>query len=143
MHRYRYERLVQWSDCDPAGIIFYAQYAAWMSDGLMQMMLRLGVDPTTRVDQNRSRGIPSVSMSLRFLVPAKLHERVIHEVSVVRIGTASLEFAHRVLRGETVLAEAEERRVWVEVDHATSTLCSIPVPPHIRELLEADTEYAE
>jgi 4-hydroxybenzoyl-CoA thioesterase len=141
MHSFRYERRVHWSDCDPAGIVFFAQYGRWMSDGLLEMLLALGIDPAAPADSGKGRGAPSGSMpsvgfSLRFLAPARLHERVIHEVQVKKLGGASLEFGHRIFSREGVLlVEGEEKRVWVQMNPTDGSMKSTPIPDTVRALL--------
>nr|WP_315400950.1 thioesterase family protein [uncultured Duganella sp.] len=134
MRSFRYERLLQWSECDPAGIIFFPHYARWMVDGVNLMLLALGVDPVGTTDSGAQRGLPSTGFSMRFLAPAQLHERLVHEISVTKIGNKSLSFTHRFLRGDQCLAEADEVRVWVESDAAG--MRSVLLPDALKALLE-------
>ena len=138
MHRYSYSRRVQWSECDPAGIIFFAQYAYWVSDGLMAMFLDLGVDPTAAPSDGQGTGLPSVRAVFNFLGVARLHETVQHEIEVMRLGSSSLDFRHRVFRNSACIMEAEERRVWVEANGIN--LRPVPVPERVRLLLGAETD---
>ena len=39
MRHFTYDRRVNWSECDPGGIIFFPHYARWMVDGLNEMFL--------------------------------------------------------------------------------------------------------
>ena len=48
MRHYTYDRRLNWSECDPGGIIFFPHYARWMVDGLNEMFLGFGVDPSGR-----------------------------------------------------------------------------------------------
>ena len=135
---YSYERMAHWSDCDPAGIVFFAQYARWMSDGLIDMLLSLGIDPT-QSDVGDKGSLPSLGYSIRFLGPVRLHERVTHTISVQKVGRSSVEFAHRIRnRAGVSLVEAEEKRVWVDLDSASGTMRSIPIPGKIRALLTSE-----
>ncbi|CAN7799811.1 acyl-CoA thioesterase [Paraburkholderia hospita] len=135
MREFRYERLLQWSECDPAGIIFFPHYARWMVEGVNLLFLALGVDPNATTERGAQRGLPSTGFSMRFLTPAKLHDQLVHEVVVTRLGTKSLSFKHRFLRGEECLAEAEEVRVWAESD--ASGMRTLAVPDPVRQLLES------
>ena len=60
MRTYRYDRLMQWSECDAGGIIFFPNYARWMVDGLNQMFLSLGIDPNAILDAETRGGLPDV-----------------------------------------------------------------------------------
>lgn len=134
MRSFRYERLLQWSECDPAGIIFFPHYARWMVDGVNLMLLALGVDPVGTADSGAQRGLPSTGFNMRFLAPAKLHDQLVHEITVTRVGSKSLSFAHRFLRGDQCLAEADEVRVWAESDAAG--MRSVLLPDSLKALLE-------
>ena len=142
MHVYRYERLVQWGECDPAGIIYFPNYLRWMADGLTAMFLELGMDPADRIDRDTMWGLPSVGCSLEFLQPAKLHETIVHEVRIARVGSKSIDAEHSFLRDTTCLARGAERRVWSEMNIANETLTPLPVPEGIRKVLEADSKAA-
>lgn len=147
MHSFSYERRAQWSDCDPSGIVFFAQYARWISDGLIEMFLALGVDPAAAdpvgEDGETAGSMPSIGFSLRFLAPVKLHEIITHEVRVTKLGRSSLEFGHRILNGEgQCLVEGEEKRVWIDRDPATGTMKSRPIPDHVRTLLSGSVQAA-
>lgn len=135
MREFRYERLLQWSECDPAGIIFFPHYARWMVEGVNLLFLALDVDPNGTTETGARRGLPSTGFSMQFHAPANLHDRLAHEILVTRLGTKSLSFKHRFLRAEHCLAEADEVRVWTESD--ASGMRALPVPDAVRALLES------
>lgn len=136
MRHFRYERLLQWSECDPAGIIFFPHYARWMVEGVNLMFLALGIDPNGVTESGAQRGLPSTGFKTQFHAPALLHDQIIHEIAVTRIGRKSLSFTHRFIRDQKVLADAEEVRVWAESD--PGGLRTVEIPGDIRALLESD-----
>ncbi|CEH50845.1 acyl-CoA thioesterase [Xanthomonas citri pv. durantae] len=136
MRQFRYERLLQWSECDPAGIIFFPHYARWMVEGVNLLFLALGIDPNGTTDTGAQRGLPSTGFTTQFHAPAKLHDQLVHEISVTRIGSKSLAFRHRFLRDGQCLADAEEVRVWAESD--ANGLRTVPIPDEVKALLESD-----
>ena len=141
MHAYRYERLVQWGDCDPAGIIYFPNYLRWVADGLTALFLDLGVDPTDSKDRDTITGLPSVNCSLSFHSPARYHDRITHEIRIARLGTKSLDVAHRFSRADACLAEAQERRVWAEMNIRDGKLTAVPIPGDIRTMLEGNRSH--
>ena len=142
MASFRYQRRAHWSDCDPAGIVFFAQYARWMSDGLIEMLLSLGIDPAAP-EADYKGNMPSLGFSLRFRAPVRLHQHVTHEICVTKLGRSSLEFGHRILDvNEVSLVEGDEKRVWVEFDRADGSMKSVPIPAAIRVLLGERPEGA-
>lgn len=136
MRTYRYQRRLHWSECDPAGIIFFPHYPRWMVEGLNELFLSLGVDPNGKVDAQTSRGIPCVGFSMKFSTPPHLHEMVTHEIAVTKLGRTSLTVRHRFLRGEDVLAEAEDTRVWASHSLSDAGLKAEPIPDDLRAMLE-------
>lgn len=136
MRKFSYVRLLQWSECDPAGIIFFPHYARWMVDGVNLMFLALGIDPNGKTEDGAVRGLPSTGFSMSFSSPAVLHDELVHEITLTRLGTKSLAFKHRILRGEVCVAEADETRVWAQSD--ASGLRTVVIPDDVRSLLESD-----
>lgn len=135
MRTFSYERRLHWGDCDPAGIIFFPNYARWMVEGLNMMLLSIGIDPHKAVDRETFNGIPSVGFSMSFYQPAKLHDLVTHEITVEKIGRSSLGFTHRFLRGGVCLAEAQDNRVWATHSLVDASVKSAPISDEMRALL--------
>ena len=137
MHQYTYERRLHWSECDPGGIIFFPNYARWMVDGLNDMFLGLGVDPNGPRGAGAIGGLPVLALAMTFNSAPALHEIVTHRIDVTKLGGKSLAFRHRFLRGEELLMEAQETRVWAEHPHGDPRgLRAAPIPVDVRALLE-------
>ena len=137
MRCHTYNRRLHWSECDPGGIIFFPHYARWMVDGLNEMFLGLGIDPNGPRGVNSRGGLPVLGLSMKFHAAPALHEFVTHQITVEKVGGKSIAFRHRFLRGDELLMEAEETRVWAE--HALDNpraLRTQPVPENVRALLE-------
>ena len=137
MRHYTYDRRLNWSECDPGGIIFFPHYARWMVDGLNEMFLGFGVDPTGPRGENALGGLPVLGLSMKFVSAPALHDTVTHQITVMKVGGKSMAFQHRFLRGDELLMEAEETRVWAEhpLDNPRA-LRTRPVPDDVRALLE-------
>ncbi|WP_321812265.1 MULTISPECIES: acyl-CoA thioesterase [unclassified Burkholderia] len=139
MRSYRYQRRLHWSECDPAGIIFFPHYARWMVDGLNEMLLSLGIDPNAAHSETARGGLPVVQLSMQFHDAPVLNAHLWHEITVEKIGGKSLSFVHRFLRGETLLMEARETRVWAtHVIGNSASMRAESVPNVVRILLEGD-----
>lgn len=135
MRTFRYERLLHWSECDPAGIIFFPNYARWMVEGVNLLLLSLGVDPNGRTAEGYHKGLPSTGLQLSFKAPAVLHDLLVHEVEVMKIGNTSMTIKHRFFRDDLLLAEGEETRIWT-VDSGAG-MRSFPISSELRALLES------
>jgi 4-hydroxybenzoyl-CoA thioesterase len=136
MKTFTYDRRLQWSECDPAGIIFFPHYAKWMVEGLHMLFFDIGIDPNGRIDSQHTAGLPSVGISLRFHRPARLHEMVTHEITVTKIGRSSLSVKHRFFANGECLAEADDTRVWVSHSLTDASLKSVPFSEDMRRLLQ-------
>lgn len=138
MYVYSYSRRLQWGECDPAGIIFFPIYAHWVSEGLSELFLSNGIDPNEVLNGERV-GLPAVSLSLKFHSAPRLHEEVVHEIHVEKLGGKSLCFRHEFRSGDLLLAEAQDVRVWTT--HKVGlpdSLKSADIPSRVRALLEGE-----
>ncbi len=139
MRTYRYERTLQWSECDPAGIIFFPNYAIWMVDGLVKMFSSLGIDAHAVIDPKTRQGLPSVQLSMQFIKAPQLLDQVTHEIHIEKIGGTSITVRHRIFQGETLCMEATETRVWATYSLTyPPTLAAVTVPDDIRAILSQD-----
>ena len=84
------ERLIRFSDCDPAAIVFYPQYFVmfnglvedWFNEGLELGYLRTIVD--------RRVGLPTVRLEADFKAVSRMGDRVNLALNVERLGRRSL-----------------------------------------------------
>ena len=84
------ERLIRFSDCDAAGIVFYPQYFV-MCNGMVEDWFNegLGVEYAHLITQRRV-GLPIVRLETDFTSPSHLGERVVLSLAVERLGSRSL-----------------------------------------------------
>jgi 4-hydroxybenzoyl-CoA thioesterase len=137
MRQYSYDRRLNWSECDPGGIVFFPHYARWMVDGLNEMFLSFGVDPNAPRGDDALGGLPVLGLSMKFVSAPALHETVTHRITVTNVGGKSMTFQHRFLRGDELLMEAEETRVWAEHPLGNPrALRTLRIPEHVRALLQ-------
>ncbi|MEO6030996.1 MAG: thioesterase family protein [Burkholderiaceae bacterium] len=130
------ERLIRFSDCDPAGIVFYPQYFV-MLNGLIEDWVNegLGITYHTLV-MKRSVGLPTVRLEVDFRAVSRLGDRVRLSLQVERLGEKSLTLALqcRALGGESRLSARQ-----VIVTTSLDTHQSIPIPPDVRSAIERRT----
>jgi 4-hydroxybenzoyl-CoA thioesterase len=131
---FRFRRAVRFAEVDAARLVFFARFLDYCHDALEAMFAGLpgGYPRLTMVEDV---GIPTVRVGARFQAPLRYGDVALFETEVVRIGRTSVEVRHTVRReadGE-VCAVIEQ----VFVTSRLSTLTPVPVPPHVRVLLEA------
>jgi 4-hydroxybenzoyl-CoA thioesterase len=89
------ERVIRFSDCDPAGIVFYPQYFV-MFNGVVEDWVNdaLGIGYRDLVIERRI-GLPTVRVEADFSAVSRMGDRVVLSVAVERIGNRSLTLALR------------------------------------------------
>lgn len=97
------ERLIRFSDCDPAGIVFYPEYFV-MLNGLIEDWFNdeLGYVYAEMVTQHRV-GLPTVHLAVDFKSISRLGDTVTLALQVERIGGASLTLRLRCLGADQSL----------------------------------------
>lgn len=94
------QRLVRFSDCDPAGMVFYPQYFV-MLNGLVEdwFTQALQVNYADFLGQRRL-GLPMASLQCDFKVPSRMGESISLQLRLARLGQRSLTLAVRCLGGQ-------------------------------------------
>ncbi len=114
------QRLVEWGDCDAAGIVFFPNFYRWV-DGHYHRFTEAcaGYDQRTLLAEYGLLGTPLRDTGCTFFSPARFGDMLTINSSLIRLGSTSLTFTYVFTRGETLIAKAKETRVVVrEVDGA-------------------------
>lgn len=90
MSRFERERLIRFSDCDPAGIVFYPQYFV-MFNGLVEDWFNEELQVGYRkLLIERKVGLPTVRLEADFRAVSQMGDQVMLSLSVERLGGRSL-----------------------------------------------------
>ena len=97
---------VYYQDTDAGGVVFHAQYLAFMERARSELLNEAGIDLARFVERH---GILVMVHDLRvkYHQPARLNELVSVSAEVVKMGRASFVFRQRVERGAELLVEAD------------------------------------
>ncbi len=126
---FRRERLIRFSDCDPAGIVFFAQYFV-MFNGLVEDWINEGLDIGYRaLVIDRRIGLPTVRLEADFTAVSKMGDTVMLALAVERLGSRSLTLA---LRCTGANDEARMALRQVLVTTSLETHRAIEIPPDLR-----------
>lgn len=127
---------IAFSDCDPAQIVFFANYFRWFDIASREFFTACGV-PSWR-EMERERGIigtPLLDAQAKFLNSATYGEDIEIETFVESWNTRSFVMRHVARRGDTVLAEGREVRIFAIRDPDDALrIKPIPIPEDIRTL---------
>jgi 4-hydroxybenzoyl-CoA thioesterase len=127
-------RRIRFSDCDPAGIVFYPQYFV-MFNGLLEDWVDgpLGIGFADLVSRRRI-GLPTVRLEADFRAVSRFGDDVSLSLEVERLGGRSLTLALRCCAA----ADGELRMAVRQVIVTTSLEShgAIEVPPDLRAAIE-------
>ncbi len=104
--------LIEWGDCDPAGIVFYPRYFAWFDACTAGLFAAAGLPKPQMIATYKILGIPMVDTKARFIVPSKFGDEVRLESTITEFRRSSFDVRHQLFRGETLAVEGFETRVW-------------------------------
>ncbi|MDQ0315334.1 acyl-CoA thioesterase [Amorphus orientalis] len=131
---------VDWSECDPATIVYNPNFYDWMERSINQLLdaAGTGIDKVLATDPD-FRGVPLVKASADFHAPARFGDVLVRTCRIARLGRSSLDLEHRFFLGDTLIVEARQTRVWSGVDpDDRSRIRSRPIPDDVKSAFEAD-----
>jgi 4-hydroxybenzoyl-CoA thioesterase len=89
---FRTQRLIRFSHCDPAGIVFFVNFFEMIS-GIVEDWFREAVHlPFQAMHLERRIGFPIVSTGCEFFRPCHLGDTLVLELAIARLGRSSIEF---------------------------------------------------
>ena len=106
---------VYYQDTDAGGVVFHAQYLAFMERARTELLNHAGVDLARIADVERVLFLVH-ELAVRYHQPARLNELLSVSAEVVKMGRASLLFRQRVERGAQLLVEADVTLALVDRD---------------------------
>jgi 4-hydroxybenzoyl-CoA thioesterase len=113
---FKKKKMIRFHHCDPAGIVFYPQYLVlcneivedWLAEGLgtgLEVLLR-----------EHRRGMPMRHLEAEYLLPSLQGERLDFQLSVLRIGGASLNFIIEAWGDNGLRFFSQQTVVWVDAE---------------------------
>ncbi len=115
-------KMVQFSNCDPFGIVFYPQYFYILSEAKEDFLIHIGHPQHHYINELRT-GWPMVRLETDFKRPSKYGDTIDVEIEVFKLGESSLGLEYTI-RGD----DGEERLVTRSVIVLTDLDSGRPVP---------------
>ena len=106
---------VYYQDTDAGGVVFHAQYLAFMERARTELLNEAGID-LARFAERHGLLFMVHELTVKYHQPARLNDMLAVSAEVVKLGRASLVFRQRVERGATLLVEADVTLALVERD---------------------------
>jgi acyl-CoA thioester hydrolase len=134
----RHEMVVRvyYEDTDFTGIVYHASYLRFMERGRTNYLRLLGADQRTLFEEveKEAPGFAFVvrSMSIEFLKPARMDDMLAIVTEPEEVKGASMMLRQKVLREDSVLAEAHVRVAFISGGRAR------PIPRPLRAAMKAD-----
>jgi len=133
---------VEFGDCDPAQIVFLANYFRWF-DQCTTALFRAGGLPLQQLFKAHGViGIPLVEARARYIIPSAYGDELIAESCVTEWKKSSFIISPKFLRDGELAVEGWETHVWAAA-HPTraNRMKSVPLPAGvIRRLSVAKKE---
>ena len=121
---------VHFGDCDPAGIVFFPNFARWMDQASLAYFMAAGVPPWRELALTRGIvGTPVLETHTRFIQSATYGETLEVHTSVTAWERKVFRHLHRVMRGELLLCEGTEVRAFVSRHPDDATRLKAIAPP--------------
>ena len=128
------QRIVEWGDCDAAGIVYYPNYFRWI-DGCFHALGRAaGFDQMTLARDHGLVGTPLMESGLKFRSPARYHDRLAIAARITRLGGSGLTVDYTLSVDGRRAAEGQEVRAFVAM--VDGRMRAVPMPDAIRAALE-------
>ena len=105
---------IEWGDCDPAGIIFYARYfEIFDTSTTMLIECALGMKKIEYLKAFDFLGHPVVETRAKFRLPTRFGDEIAVETALTACGRSSFKIEHRLSKSGVLAVEGFETRVWV------------------------------
>jgi acyl-CoA thioester hydrolase len=127
---FRHQLRVRYSECDPQGVVFNANYLEYYDVAMTEFHRELIGPYSDLVDGGLEMVVAETT--LRFLGSAGFDDQLDLEVQVTRLGVTSLGTSLKVRKDDDVIVEGSMRYVFVD----RTTKVKKPVPDAVRERLE-------
>ena len=126
------ERLIRFSHCDPAGIVYFVNFVD-MVGGVVEDWFRDAVGlPFQEMHLERRIGFPIVNTGCEFFKPAHLGDTLRLELAIAKLGRSSIDFEVRGSVGGEQKFRARHKVALVSLD----TWRALPIPEDMRAKME-------
>jgi 4-hydroxybenzoyl-CoA thioesterase len=129
----RHEIMVEWGDCDPAGIVYYPSYFRWCDEATYRLFLAAGIRRDDVSSGPWKEGTPLVAAECSFRRASQHGEKLVMESHIEKFGRSSFVIRH-VFRDATgeVAAEGTETRIWARKEGNARSLKAVAIPDEVK-----------
>jgi len=119
---------VYWEDTDAGGVVYHAQYAAFLERARSEWLRTLGYSQT-RISADFGVVFVVRALRMEFLKPARLDDALAVALEVTRHRRASVLLAQTITRNGELLLTAEVKLAVLDADSFTPRALPAPLLP--------------
>lgn len=132
---------VEWGDCDPARIVFYPRYFAWVDASAHHMLEKGGLDHDHLIEKYGVRGLVLGRVGMDFKTTGLFGDTLDIESTVSRVGGGSFDISHTIHRANELILTGQETRIWaVEDPDSPVGISAEKIPGEVRTILEGRSD---
>ncbi len=136
MKEVTYTVRVEFGDCDPAGIVWFPNFFRWIDAASRHFFIECGVPPWRETETTLCViGTRLVDTHVKFVRTASYGDTLEVRARVSEWRGKSFVQSYVVMRGETVILECEEVRIFAG-RREDGSIFAMPAPAGIRSLCE-------
>jgi acyl-CoA thioester hydrolase len=110
----RQELEVRWGDCDAAGIVYYAKYFDWFTDGRVALLKKIGI-PYQKFFHEQGIVVVAVEATCRYRKSLLPEEKYFLNTTLSRLGRTRMLFDYIITAAdETLVAEGHTVHAYVD-----------------------------
>jgi YbgC/YbaW family acyl-CoA thioester hydrolase len=122
---FRTTRIVEFGDTDMAGIVHFAEFFRYMEAAEHAFLRSLGLSVVMEID-GRKYGLPRVSAACDYLHPVRFGEELTIDVTVVKLGRSSVNYAFEFTRSGQPIARGRMTAVFCRFEAGRPEASDLP-----------------
>ncbi|MET4577341.1 acyl-CoA thioesterase [Ottowia thiooxydans] len=132
--RFEVKHRIRFSECDPAGIVFYPNYFVLFNDLMEAWIDSLLPEGFAGYISEKRCGLPTVHLEADFRAISRMGDEVVLSIELERLGNKSLNLALACTGTDGVVRMSVKQTV---VTTSLVTHTAIPIPEQLRNALSA------
>jgi acyl-CoA thioester hydrolase len=125
---------VYYEDTDSGGVVYYANYLKYLERARTELLRELGF-AQRQLAEETGLAFAVRSLTVEYLKPAKLDDRVEVVTAVEDLGRAQVTFAQSIRRAEEILITATVRVACLDLAKGRAAAMPRPIYAKLKELL--------
>lgn len=134
----QWKHVVEWGECDPAGIVFYPNFYRWFDTSSHQMMKIHGFGQNEMISHYGIVGFPLIETHAEFLQPLRWEDQVTVRSSIQKHSRRTFTIQHKIYKltdTEILCVDGYEVRIWGIKDKATGVMNARDLPDEFTQYL--------